>query len=159
MTYLDSTVGACTPGLGDLVDTPIETRVPLVLVLEDGCALSEALRGVCAFLEIQVERLDSDEPLLPFLQRCRPMAVIAPMEAEGQDGAHVLMTVADFDRSLPVLLLSDGDPALAGAADAVIDLWGLTCVSHSTQWPAPGQFAEFLCHAGVQGNCLGMMPV
>jgi hypothetical protein len=159
MTYLDSTVGAGTPSLGDFADTPAEARVPLVLVLEDGWTLSEAIRGVCAFLEIHVERLDSDEPLLPFLQRCRPMAIIAPMEAEGQDGAHVLMTVAQYDRSLPVLLLSDGDPALAGAADAVIDLWGLSCVSQSTDWPAPGQFAEFLCHAGVQGNCLGMMPV
>lgn len=159
MTYLDSTGGAGSPSLNDLADTTTEARVPLVLVLEDGWALSEALRSLCAFLEIRVERLNSDEPLLPFLQRCRPMAVIAPMEAEGQDGAHVLMTVAQYDCSLPVLLLSDGDPALAGAADAVIDLWGLSCVSHSTDWPAPGEFAEFLCQAGVQGNCLGMMPV
>jgi hypothetical protein len=69
------------------------------------------------------------------------------------------MTVAQYDRSLPVLLLSDGDPVLAGAADAVIDLWGLSCVSQSADWPAPGHFVEFLCHAGVQGNCLGMMPL
>ena len=159
MTYLDSTVGAGTPSLNDLADTTTEARMPLVLVVEDGCTLSEALRSLCAFLEIQVERLDSDEPLLPFLQRGRPMAVVAPMEAEGQDGAHVLMTVAQYDRSLPMLLLSEGDAALAGAADAVIDLWGLSCVSQITRWPTLGGLAEFLCHASVQGNCLGMMPV
>lgn len=159
MTYLDSTVGAGTASLNDLMDSTIDTRMPMVLVMEDGSTFAEAVRSLCAFLEIQVERLDSDEPLLPFLQRCRPMAVIAPMEAEGQDGAHVLMTVAQYDRSLPVLLLSDGDPALAGAADAVADLWGLSCVLQIAGWPTPSDLAEFLCQAGLQGNCLGMMPI
>jgi hypothetical protein len=88
--------------------------MPPVLVLEDRWTLSATLRNLCAFLEIQVEQLDSDEPLLPFLQRCRPMAVTAPIEAAGQDGAHVLMTVARYDRGLPVLLLNDGGAALAG---------------------------------------------
>lgn len=159
MTYLDTTVGASTSAFGNMADITPETRTPLVLILEDGWALSEALRGLCRFLEIQVERLASDEPLLPFLQQCRPMAVIARMDAEGQDGAHVLMTVAEYDRSLPVLLLTDGDPALAGAADAVVDLWGLSCASQLVGEPTPAGLADFLCHAGLQGNCLGMMPI
>jgi hypothetical protein len=156
--YLDATISS-TLSLNDAADTKPDVRMPLILVLEDGQALSDALRDLCAFLQIQIERLDSDEPLIPFLQRCKPMAVIAPMETEGQDGAHVLMTVANYDRSLPVLLLSDDDPALAGAADAIIEMWGLTCVSQVTALPTLGAIAEFLCRAGVRGNCLGMMSI
>ncbi len=36
--------------------------MPLVLVLEDRWTLSATLRTLCAFLEIQVEQRDSDEP-------------------------------------------------------------------------------------------------
>lgn len=157
--YLDTTISAPLASLNDDADVAAEVRRPVVLVLEDEQALSNSLRDLCDFLEIRMERLASDEPLTPFLKRCRPMAVIAPMEAEGQDGAHVLMTVAEYDRSLPVLLLTDGDPRLAGAADAIIELWGLTGVSQGAVWPAPGALVEFLCRAGVRGNCLGMMSI
>jgi hypothetical protein len=134
-------------------------RLSLVLALEDGRALSDAMRQICDFLEISVERIDSNEDLLPFLQRCRPMAVIATMDAEGQDGCNVLMTVAQHDPSLPVLLMTGTDPAVAGAADAVTELWGLTEVMQTAAWPTPGATVEFLCRAGLRGNCLAVMPV
>ena len=133
-------------------------RLALVLALEDGRALSDPMRQICDFLEISVERIDSNEDLLPFLQRCRPMAVIATMDAEGQDGCNVLMTVAQHDPSLPVLLMTDGNPAEVGAVQAVTDLWGLTEVMQAIFWPAPGTLAEFLCRAGMRGNCLALMP-
>jgi hypothetical protein len=134
-------------------------RLALVLALEDGKALSDPMRQICDFLEISVERIDSNEDLLPFLQRCRPMAVIATMDAEGQDGCNVLMTVARHDPSLPVLLMTGTDPAVAGAADAVTELWGLTEVMQTAAWPAPGDIVEFLCRAGLRGNCLALMPM
>jgi hypothetical protein len=117
------------------------------------------MRQICDFLEISVDRIDSNEDLLPFLQRCRPMAVIAAMDAEGQDGCNVLMTVARHDPSLPVLLMTGTDPAVAGAADAVTELWGLTEVMQTAAWPAPGDIVEFLCRAGLRGNCLALMPM
>ncbi len=134
-------------------------RVPLVLVLEDGQSLSDGLRELCNFLEVSVERIDSTEDLLPFLQRCQPMAVVATMDAAGQDGANVLMTVARHDPTLPVLLMTDGDPALVGAVDAVTELWGLTEVVQTAEWPAPGAIVEFLCRAGLQGTCLALLPI
>jgi hypothetical protein len=133
-------------------------RRALVLALEDGWAMSDAMRQICDFLEISVERIDSNENLLPFLQRRRPMAVIATIDAEGQDGCNVLMTVAQHDPSLPVLLMTGIDPAAAGAVDAVTELWGLTEVLQAASWPAPGTIVEFLCRAGLQGNCLALMP-
>jgi CheY-like chemotaxis protein len=134
-------------------------RMPLILVLEDGQAMSEAMREMCEFLDVTVNRIDSHEDLLPFLQGRRPMAVVAAMDALGQDGGNVLMTVARHDPSLPVLLVTNDDPALAGAADAVTTLWGLTEVVQTAAWPSPGEFAEFLCLAGLRGSCLGLLPV
>jgi hypothetical protein len=132
-------------------------RMPLVLVLEDGQEISAEMQEICDFLEISVDRVNSYEELLPFLQRCRPMAVVAAMDAIGQDGGNVLMTVACHDPSLPVLLMTD--PALAGAVDAVVELWGLTEVVQAALWPSPGTIAEFLCRAGLRGNCLALLPV
>lgn len=134
-------------------------RMPLVLVLEDRQEMSDALRALCGFLNVAMDRIDCDEDLLPFLQRCRPMAVVAAMDAEGQDGGNVLMAVARHDRSLPVLLMTDGDPVLAGAVDAVTEVLGLTGVIQAAAWPSPGGIVEFLCVAGVRGQCLALMPV
>jgi hypothetical protein len=134
-------------------------RMALALALEDGREISDALQRICDFLAITVKRVNSSEDLLPFLQRYQPMAVVAAMDATGQDGCNVLMTVAQHDPSLPVLLMTDGDPAEAGAVQAVTELWGLTEVLQAAVWPAPGSLAEFLCRAGVRGNCLALMPV
>jgi CheY-like chemotaxis protein len=134
-------------------------RMPLVLVLEDGQSLSDSLRELCGFLAVSVERIDSTENLLPFLRSGRPMAVVAAMAAEGQDGANVLKTVALHDASLPVLMMTDGNPALAGAADAVTELWGLTEVVQAAEFLSPGALVQFLCRAGLRGNCLALLPI
>ena len=133
-------------------------RMALVLALEDGREMSGPMRDICDFLGISVERIDSNEEFLPILDRCQPMAMVAAMDAEGQDGCNVLMTVARHDPSLPVLLITGANPAAAGAADAVTELWGLTEVVQTPTWPAPGMLAEFLCRAGLRGNCLTFMP-
>jgi hypothetical protein len=132
-------------------------RMPLVLVVEDGQAMSDGMRALCDFIDISLDRIDCGEDLLASLQRCRPMAVIAAMDAERQDGGNVLMTVARHDPTLPVLLMTDGDPVLEGAADAVTELWGLTEVVQAGAWPSPGRLAEFLCRAGLRGNCLALL--
>jgi hypothetical protein len=158
MTYFDTTFGGNAISLDEPLESQPEERALVMLVLDDDGILYEALCGLCGFFDVRVERIDSNEPLLPFLKRCRPMAVVAPLDSEGQDGAHVLMTVARYDRSLPVLLLGDGDAALAGATDAVAEVWGLSSVTQSAGLPSPGALADFVCRAGVQGHCLGMLP-
>ena len=181
MTFQDSTVPAESTTAGDTllayqvdrmpqwgipwVKRPRATRadprrrMALVLALEDAREMSAAMREICEFLGISVERIDSNDELLPVLQQCQPMAVVAAMDAEGQDGCNVLMTVARHDPSLPVLLVTGANPIAAGAVDAVTELWGLTEVMQTATWPAPGLLAEFLCRAGMRGNCLALMPV
>jgi CheY-like chemotaxis protein len=143
----------------DLMRADPRRRVTLVLALEDTRTMSDAMLEICDFLDISLERIDSYEDLLPFLQRWQPMAVVAAMDADGQDGCHVLMTVARHDPALPVLLMTGHDPAVAGAVDAVTELWGLTEVIQTAAWPPPGIIAEFLCRAGLRGNCLAFLPV
>jgi CheY-like chemotaxis protein len=181
MTYLDNAITAETilPGdmmfadRGDRMPAPASRpdkfrptaranqsrRMPLIVVLEDGPELSDTMRALCDFLSISVDRINSNEDLLPLLQRGQPMAVVAAMDAAGQDGGNVLMTVARHDPTLPVLLMTDGDPVLAGAVDAVTELWGLTQVVQTAACPSPGALAEFLCRAGLRGNCLALLPI
>jgi hypothetical protein len=137
----------------------LSRRMPVVLVLGDGYAAFDAMDEMCDFLDIAIERVDGNTDLLPFLERYEPMAVIAAMDAEHQDGAYVLMTVARHDRGLPVLLMTDDDPVLAGAVDAIAELWGLTEVTQADHWLAPGDLAEFMCRAGMQGRCLALLPI
>jgi ActR/RegA family two-component response regulator len=94
-------------------------RHPLLLIVEDGEETAAAIQPICDFLDIAVERLPSEHDLAGALRDYRPMGVVAHLDCQGQDGCHVMMTVAQHDRSLPVLLLTGEDSALAGAADAV----------------------------------------
>ncbi len=50
--------------------------------------------------------------------------------------------VARHSRDLPILLLTSGDPVLMGAADAVQDLWGLTSVTSTSEFPMAGQLVR-----------------
>lgn len=134
-------------------------REPIIVVVEDGGCLSEAIYDICEFLEVTVQHVASEQDLAPVLTQHRPMAVLAKIEADGQDGCHVMKTVADHDRNLPILLLTGGDSALAGAADAVEEVWGLSFVLKRPALPGLGELVEFLCRAGQMGRCLGLMPV
>jgi hypothetical protein len=106
MTYMDKALGSrIVPrdiGAGEVR----EGREALVVVVEDGVSLSESFRMICECLGITLERIASLDDLGPVLRNRRPMAVVAAMDAMGQDGCHVLMTVAAHDRSLPVLLMT-----------------------------------------------------
>jgi hypothetical protein len=136
----------------------LREREPLLVVVEDDGSLSGAIQDICDFLEVRVQPVASGENLGPVLANCRPMAVLAAVEAQGQDGCHVMKTVAKHDRNLPILLLTGGDPILAGAADAVEEIWGLSSVFKLPTLPGPGELVEFLCLAGRMGDCLGLMP-
>ncbi len=134
-------------------------RAPVVLVVEDGTYLSAAISEICHFLSVKVKHLSSEGDLIPMLVDLRPMAVMAALDAMGQDGCHVMKTVAHYDPSLPILLLTGGDHALTGAADAVEEVWGLTRVTKHADIPSAAELVEFLFHAGQESHCLGLMPI
>ena len=155
MTHMDKTFDAST----DTAGAGREARERLVVVIEDGAHLSDAFRSICECLDLPVQRMPSREDLGPVLRDRRPMAVVAEIDAPGQDGFHVLMTIAAHDRDLPVLLIMGQEPALLGAVDAVEELWELTSV---VKWPrllGVGAVVDFLFCAGRKGGCMRLLSV
>lgn len=159
MTYMRmvSPFPAATTGYDD--NERQKARKPLVLIIEDAPILSEAFHNVCDFLDVTIETMPSSGNVSAALQRYCPMAVVAEMEARGQDGCNVLMTVSAYDRGLPVLLITGEAPALLGAIDAVEEIWRLSSVS---KWPCLQGVAgivDFLFCAGRKGGCMRLMSV
>ena len=131
-------------------------REPTVLILLEGSS-SMGLAKTCQFLSIDAECHDPDQSLCELLKSRRPIAVCAELEGRRQDGCHVMKIVGEYDPTLPVLLLTGSDPSLAGAADAVEDMWNLTNVARWSEMPAVGDVVEFLSNAGRKGRCLNFM--
>ncbi len=138
--------------------TTVSSRTPLLFLVTDDDGLEAQVRELCAFLDIEMMHLDRSARLLPLLRVLTPMAVVAGVDTQSQDGFHVMKVVGCHDPSLPLLLMSGADQVIAGAADAVEQLWALTAVQRSSHAPHAGEIIEFLCDAGRRGHCLGLMP-
>lgn len=134
-------------------------RHPLLLIVEDGDDIAASLQPICDFLDIVVEKLPSECDLASALRDYVPMGVVAYLDSRGQDGCHLMMTVAQHDRSLPVMLLVGEDPALAGAVDAVEELWKLDAVVKSPRLPSIGGIVDFIFRAGRKGRCTRLVPI
>jgi CheY-like chemotaxis protein len=159
MTYMDKALSSHVTAHDSGAATTQASREALVLVVEDGTRLSEAFRLICECLGVAVERIPSSDDLTVTLQKLRPMVVVAEMDAPGQDGCNVLMTIAAHDRALPVLLIMGPDPALLGAVDAVEEIWGLSSVEKWSDLPGVGGIVDLLFRAGRKGRCMGLMSV
>jgi CheY-like chemotaxis protein len=140
----------------NLIDRPWELSVPdgrsdspqhAVLIVRDPDRSSDYLESICEFLDIEIQHATTGDDLPTLLTTLRPMAVIADLDGEVQDGFHVMKMAADYDRSVPILLLTGYDPALLGAIDAVQEVWGLTRVATAAATAGIGALVDFICHA------------
>jgi hypothetical protein len=159
MTYMDRTPAERLSAPDNGSGGGNASREALVLIVEDDLALSNAFRSICECLNVAVEPVPTCNDLGSVLRDRRPMAVIGEMDGAGQDGCHLLMTVAAHDRDLPVLLISDDDQVLLGAVEAVQELWNLTAVD---KWPhllGVGAIVDFLFRAGRKGGCMRLMSI
>jgi len=134
-------------------------RQALVLIVSDSAPVVEQLERVCAFFDLGVEVVASEEELLPMLCEHHPMAVIADVDCDTRDGFDSMRVVAGYDHDLPVMVLTHGDPVLMGAADAMQELWNLTMVSRTSAKPLAGQLAEFLYAAGRRAGCMRLVQI
>ncbi len=130
-----------------------------VLIVRGHDKNSEYPDSVCGFLNVGVEHATACDDLRSVLPVLRPIAVIADLEAEVQDGFHVMKLAARYDRSLPVLLLTRDDPALLGAVDAVGEMCGLTHVSTATPTSGIGELVDFVCHASRDAGRSRLMRI
>jgi len=131
----------------------------VVAIVSDNPRTIENLAPVCAFLELKIEIVSAGIDLGHVLREHRPMAVISDIDGEEQDGFHTMKMVARYSRDLPVMLLTGGDPVLMGAADAVQDLWGLTSVTRTSEFPMASQLVAFLFNAGRRAGCMRLLPI
>jgi CheY-like chemotaxis protein len=118
-----------------------------VLIVRDPGRNGDYLESVCEYLDIDVQHANTHDDIRAMLTKLRPMAVIADLDGESQDGFHVMKMAADYDQSVPILLLTSYDPALLGAIDAVQELWGLTRVATVAATAGIGALVDFICHA------------
>jgi CheY-like chemotaxis protein len=137
--------------------TAAQARV--VVIVSDDPGTIENLTPVCEFLELRMEVVSAGRDLIQVLREHRPMAVICDVEGEDQDGFHAMKLIARHSRDLPIMLLTDGDAVLMGAADAVQDLWGLTSVTRTSGFPMAGQLVGFLFGAGRRTGATRLVPV
>src|SRR5277367_4439813 len=77
-------------------------RQALVLIVSDSAAAVEQLERVCAFFDLGVEVVASEEELLTMLRDHRPMAVIADVDGVSRDGFDAMRVVAGYDHDLPI---------------------------------------------------------
>lgn len=157
MTFIDRfSIANSTNAAGDNQSTE---RQPILLVVEDDETTSTVLQPICEFLDIALERVPSEIDLSGILREFRPMGVVTALDCRGQDGCNVMITVADYDRTLPMLLLIGDEPYLAGAADAVEEVWQLEAVTKAWGFPGVGEVVDFILRAGRKGRCSRMMRV
>jgi CheY-like chemotaxis protein len=130
-----------------------------ILVVRDAGRNSDYLNSVCEFLGIAMQYVSAGEDLQTILPGLRPMAVVADLDGDVQDGFHVMKMTADFDRSVPILLLTSSDPALLGAIDAVQEAWGLTHVATAADTAGIGVFVDFICQAARDAGRPRLMRV
>ena len=88
----------------------------LVMIVGDDLSWGPGLDAICDFFGLVVEHVPSELDVAFLLREFRPMAVIAEADGRGQDGFHVMGAVAEYDRTLPMMLLTGHDAALMGAA-------------------------------------------
>ena len=131
----------------------------VVAIVSDDPDTIESIGPVCEFLDLKIEIVSTTTDLDQVLRECRPMAVVADVEGKLQDGFHTMKQVARYSRDLPILLLTGGDAVLMGAADAVQNVWGLTAVTSTSEFPMAGQLVAFLFNAGRRAGCMRLIPV
>lgn len=141
--------------LGSIV-APVQGVVALV---SDDESTYARLLPVCDFLDLRIHVVTTDMNLSDVLLDLRPMGVIADLDGPTQDGFHTMKQVARYNRDLPFMLLTGGDPIMMGAADAVQELCGLTTVTATSQFPVAGQLVAFLFNAGRRAGCLRLLPI
>ena len=143
----------------DFLGTLSAQQQGIVVIVSDNSATLEQLAPVCEFLDLRMEVVATGQDLSRVLSEQTPMAAIVDVDGQDQDGFHTMKLIARNNRGLPIMLLTGGDPALMGAADAVQDVWGLTAVTLSSDFPIAGQLVGFLFNAGRAAGCMRLVPV
>jgi ActR/RegA family two-component response regulator len=131
----------------------------LVMIVGDDLSWGPRLDAICDFFSLAVEHVPSELDVAYLLREFRPMAIIAEVDGQGQDGFHVMQAVSAYDPDLPMMLLTGHDQALMGAADAIREIAGLTRLLIVAELPNMADTIDFLFRAGRVAGIGRMMPL
>lgn len=135
------------PSDPDLAHEPVGPQNPVVLIIRDSQRNSVVLDEVSWCLNIRTDHISTCDDLPWMLHALRPIAVVTDLDGDAQDGYHVMMTVAGYDPTLPMLLIGENDPALLGAVDAIQEIWRLSNITIMPGALDIGGLVDFLCRA------------
>jgi hypothetical protein len=139
---------------------PTETVYdPVVLIVEPSPGLSRAIGEVCDFLRVRIECISNARETGYALREIRPMAVFTQATTVDCGVYDLLMAVADYDHGLPVMVVTDADPAARGALEGAQKLWQLTELQSVSKRPGIRSLIDFLFTAGRRNGAARMMPV
>jgi hypothetical protein len=136
-----------------------ESEQQHILVLGNPEALSPLLVAVCQALDIVLVPLRALHDLPLQLHQQQPIAVIGTALGDEAECCGVLRTIAAHDQDMPVMLMTQDEPAVLGAIDVAEQLWGLTAVSLVSPAQDPQEMVGFLFHATRWRNTGRFMPV
>jgi hypothetical protein len=125
---------------------------PVVIVVEPRPSLSVVIAEICDFLRIRVERLPHGAGICQSLRDMQPIAVLSEAEEIDYRVYDLLMSVAEYDPHLSILMVLNDDPASRGALDGARDLWQLTDVVRSPHRPGIRELIDFLFRAGSKSG-------
>jgi CheY-like chemotaxis protein len=121
----------------------------IIIVFESRAAGAQPIAEICRAMGVRVLALRGERRLLEILHYLQPVAVVADCVMEEQDGFDVMKVIACYNRQLPMLMLTNGDHHLAGAAEAVAEIWHMTDVTVSTAIPTAHSLRAFLNSVGL----------
>ncbi len=142
----------------DTAPAALGSRGLVVLVVEDHARLSEPLRPVCDFIGVAVEIVGPHDDLTALMQDRQPISIITQLDTQLRDCCSVMRAAAEYDRTLPILVVAGQEDALLGMVDAVEDLLQLSNVTKVKAMPGCGEIADFLFKACRNDDGLGLMP-
>jgi hypothetical protein len=125
---------------------------PVIIVVEPRPSLSVVIAEICDFLRIRVERLPDGAGICQSLRDMQPIAVLSEADEVDYRVYDLLMSVAEYDPDLSVLVVLRDDPASRGALDGARDLWQLTDVVRSPHRPGIRELIDFLFRAGSKSG-------
>lgn len=120
------------------------------VLLMDGCRrMTELVLEMCEVMGMRLVHVHDAASLRGNLWGRQPVGVLCDATRHGAGSAdHVLKLVADYDRTLPLLLVADANPSIQGEIDAVEDICRLTHVTRLTVTPSPFDIAAFMFETG-----------
>lgn len=132
---------------------------PLVLVVEDVPTLAPRVAELCDFLRVRVERVQADAKLEHTIRERRPVGVLCYAHRTDQAIGLTLRALANADRALPILMVTDQDTARQARARVAEDLVRLDNLVWLDHLPSARMLVEFLFMAERRAGRGGLIPI